>query len=369
MIGAGGFLKIPRPQSYFLFPLHKFRENNNDNVQGIGMQEYERYVLEQYNIDVSSTRKIRGAVLCDTDQGPLLLRETATAPGRISALYRLYDHLWQQGYHNIDQIILNKEGECLTVLEDGSKYLLKRWFQGRECDIRKPAELLEAAGNLAKLHILLQEGESEGITTAEPLDREYERHDRELKKVRRFVRNLTPKGEFEVAFLKCFDQMYQWTEAAGSLLSNSSYRNFFEESIEKASIVHGEYNYHNILMIKDSYGKTTVATVNFEKYKLNIQTEDLYYFLRKVMEKQGWKERLGDGMLNAYSAIRPLDERAVEYLKIRLAYPEKFWKIANSYYHSNKAWISAKSIEKLNTAIAQTKEKERFLNHIFSFHL
>ncbi len=39
------------------------------------------------------------------------------------------------------------------------------------------------------------------------------------------------------------------------------------------------------------------------------------------MEKQGWKERLGDGMLNAYSAIRPLDERAVEYLKIRLGVP------------------------------------------------
>ena len=59
----------------------------------------------------------------------------------------------------------------------------------------------------------------------------------------------------------------------------------------------------------------------------------------------------------------------MEYLKIRLAYPEKFWKTANAYYRSNKAWISAKSIEKLTTAIAQTREKERFLNQIFSFHL
>ena len=75
------------------------------------------------------------------------------------------------------------------------------------------------------------------------------------------------------------------------------------------------------------------------------------------MEKQGWKERLGDGMLNAYSAISPLGEREMEYLKIRLAYPEKFWKTANAYYRSNKAWISAKSIEKLTTAIAQTRGK------------
>ncbi len=59
----------------------------------------------------------------------------------------------------------------------------------------------------------------------------------------------------------------------------------------------------------------------------------------------------------------------MEYLKIRLIYPEKFWKIADSYYRSNKAWISAKSIEKISVAIRQTEEKERFLNNIFAFHL
>ena len=87
------------------------------------------------------------------------------------------------------------------------------------------------------------------------------------------------------------------------------------------------------------------------------------------MEKHGWKERLGDNMINAYSAIRPITDAELEYLKIRLIYPEKFWKIANSYYHSNKAWISIKSIEKLNASIKQTEEKKRFLEDIFSFHL
>ena len=109
---------------------------------------------------------------------------------------------------------------------------------------------------------------------------------------------------------------------------------------------------------------------NFDEdiYGKEIQV-DLYYFLRKVMEKHGWRERLGDNMLNAYSAIRPLTDSEMEYLKIRLIYPEKFWKIANSYYHSNKAWISTKSIEKLELAIRQTEEEKRFLEDIFSFHL
>ena len=30
------------------------------------MQEFEQKILEQYDIEVSSTRKVRGAVLCET---------------------------------------------------------------------------------------------------------------------------------------------------------------------------------------------------------------------------------------------------------------------------------------------------------------
>lgn len=33
---------------------------------------------------------------------------------------------------------------------------MKRWFPGRECDLHRPAELLEATASLAKLHLLMQ---------------------------------------------------------------------------------------------------------------------------------------------------------------------------------------------------------------------
>lgn len=335
----------------------------------MNMQEYERNVLEQYNIDVSGTRKIRGAILCDTSQGLYLLKEVPVSEGRIPALCELYEYFEQQGYDNTDSIVPNREGEYVSFLDDGSKYILKKWFPGRECDIRKPGELLEASGNLAKLHVLMKKNLEHSTAVAGHLKDEYMRHNRELKKVRRFMRELSPKGDFEFAFLKCFDQMYQWADAAGRLLQLSEYDNLYQQSIRDCCMVHGEYNYHNILIHQSGGHDTEMAVTNFDKFRKDIQVEDLYYFLRKVMEKHGWKERLGDNMLNAYSAIKPLTPEEAEYIKIRLTYPEKFWKIANSYYHSNKAWISVKSVEKLDTAIRQTKEKERFLDNIFSFHL
>ena len=51
----------------------------------------------------------------------------------------------------MDSIILNKEDEYISRTEDGSRYIVKRWFSGRECDVRRPADILEAAGNLEHL--------------------------------------------------------------------------------------------------------------------------------------------------------------------------------------------------------------------------
>ena len=51
------------------------------------MQEYEQNILEQYDIEVAGTRKTRGAVLCDTERGLLLLKEVELSEKRIPALY------------------------------------------------------------------------------------------------------------------------------------------------------------------------------------------------------------------------------------------------------------------------------------------
>lgn len=333
------------------------------------MQEYERNILEQYHIDIRSTRKIRGAVLCDTEQGLYLLKEVTVSPERIEALCELYKQLEKQEWCGVDKILENCEGNCITAQENGNKYILKRWFQGRECDIRKPGELLGASGALAKLHMIMRKKLEMPTSEAESLPQEYQKHNRELKKVRNFVRKSTTKGEFEMEFLKSFDEMYSWAEAAGNMLLASGYEKLYEESREESCLTHGEYNYHNILMGNGEEKAGLIAVTNFDKFKQDIQVEDFYYFLRKVMEKYGWKERLGDSMINAYSAVKPLSDAEAEYIKIRLVYPEKFWKVANSYYQSNKAWIPVKNIEKLGMAIRQTKEKERFLKNVFSFEI
>ena len=59
------------------------------------------------------------------------------------------------------------------------------------------------------------------------------------------------------------------------------------------------------------------------------------------------------------------DER--EYLCLRLAYPEKFWKIANHYYNANKAWGFGRYLEKLEKIKAEEENREQFLAYMKHF--
>lgn len=329
------------------------------------MKEYNLNVLDQYDIEVNSTRKVRGAILCDTNEGMLLFTEAAVSEKKAPMLGELTTHLVTGGYQSVDSMFINKEGEFISKSEDGTRYVLKKWFTGRECDIRKEGEVLETVRNLARLHNLMKmPGGEWNEFRGSDLEQDYLRHNRELKKVRTFIRNKTTKCEFENMILHYFDIVFEWAYNASIRLKESQYESLRKRCEEQGTITHGDYNYHNVIITPHG-----IATTGFEHCYMDIQTADLYYFMRKMMEKYQWSIEMGRAMLRAYQEIKPLSQDELDYIAIRLSYPEKFWKIANSYYHSNKAWIPEKNVEKLCTEISQIEEKKRFLRSIFAFHL
>ena len=116
---------------------------------------------------------------------------------------------------------------------------------------------------------------------------------------------------------------------------------------------------HNVL-----FDRSKLILTNFEHAHLDVQCVDVALFLRKVMEKQGWKVYQGEKFLHSYEVVRPLGDKERQILALRMSYPEKLWKIANHYYHTNKAWIPAKNLEKLKTFVNQQKERERFVKRV-----
>ena len=124
-------------------------------------------------------------------------------------------------------------------------------------------------------------------------------------------------------------------------------------------LCHGDLDQHHVLM-----GSHYVAIVEYNRMHLGLQVEDLYRFMRKVMEKHNWNLRLGGMMLAAYERVLPMtkeERRALYYLFL---YPEKYWKQINYYYNANKAWLPARNIDKLKSLKEQEEARQAFLREI-----
>ena len=321
------------------------------------MGDYDLEILEQYPIQVDNVRKVRGAFLCETDRGLMLLKQAALSKPRMLVMNEIHKAMKKQEHLRCDELIPNREGEFLTATEDGTTYYLKAWYPGRECDVRKHGEILEAARLLAKIHRLMElPGAREGFRSSDLLD-EYRRHNREMKKVWSFIRKKPIKGEFESRFLECFEDMYRVAAAVEERLGNSSYRRLQKEAKERGSFIHGEYNYHNILITPEG-----MTAVNFEHVGRDLQAADLAYFLRKVMEKHDWNINVAYRLVDEYDRLKPLEDDDIDMLVTLLSFPEKFWKIINQYYNAGKAWVPAKNIDKLKIVIEQNMRRRELID-------
>lgn len=319
-------------------------------------------LLEQYEIEVLRTRKGRSAILCDTDKGCLIFKEYTGNESRIAMQDKLLTYIGQQHKVHTESIIPTKEGALFVKDMDGVKYILKTFCEGRECNIYDKGECLEAVSQLAHLHQCMELPVSieQSVISFSPA-KEYEKRNKELKKVRKFLQQKGQKSAFEMYLNKQFDFFLE--QALFVTEEWEGYQKILNTDKEKTAAItycHGDYQYHNLL-----YSDKNWYIINFEKCMADNPIRDLHLFLRKLLEKSNWSISLGEELLAAYERERPIS--AISYIDLyyRLAYPEKFWKIVNFYYNSRKAWIPERNQEKLTRLVLQEKEKQHFLEEVF----
>lgn len=319
-------------------------------------------LLDQYDIEIIRTRKGRGALLCDTDKGLLIFKEYIGNPEKIKVQERLLHNLSGAGLL-VEKIYPSKEEALFVEDSEGKKYILKSYLENRECNIFDIEECKEAVRTLARLHkhmrLNKEEVESFGINPFF-IEKEYEKHNKELRKVWRYLRKKSQKSLFETYLLQKYDYFLEQAQEIFSEWQAFALPDDLEYIKEQGMFCHGEYQYHNLIKSGQSF-----SVINFERCIMDNPVRDLCYFMRKLLEKSNWSESLGEGLLNAYNSVNPLPARSFVELYYRLAYPEKFWKIVNFYFNSGKAWIPERNSQKLELLCAQEKEKQAFLDRVF----
>lgn len=325
------------------------------------MNERGTVVLNQYDLQILNTQKTRGAILCETNEGKKLLKEYRGTMKRLEFEYEVLSSIKEQGFYFVDNYVRNKDGELLSKDFGQGNYVVKDWFEGRECDVKNRNEVLESVKVLANLHSLLRnipesENWSMGSVEMPAFLQECEKHNKELKRARNYIRNKRKKSDFELKVIDSFNLFYsQAAEAYDGL------KLLMEEEpkLSKRCLCHGEFSHHHI-----TFGPGYTAVVDFSQMHLNIQICDLYYFMRKIMEKNNWDLDLAKAMLSIYQEIIPIEDYEMKYLYYLFLYPEKYWKQINFYFNASKAWIPSRHIEKLRNLEDQFEARKNFLEEI-----
>lgn len=354
-------------------------EDGIRNMEGFFVDEKIREILDKYAFHVTAASRGRGAFICETDQGLKIVREYTLSPSRLVFESLVKYTVRDRGYMNVDQLVVNQDGELLTKNKYDKGYVVREWYEGRECDMKNRDDLTALVINLARLHKVLRDvplspemaaGYSYG--GMRPL---LERHCREMKAIRNYMRARKQKKPFESLYLEYYEEFAAQAFAAAKALDAPGYVRLTNRARKEHMVCHGDYSHHNVLLMRGRtaapaliYNGTKlppVATVNFDKMQINIQINDLYLFLRKVLEKNRWDGTLANALVDAYEHVLPLSGDERHYLYVLLLFPEKLWKIANHYYNTRKSWTSGKNEEKLEAFIGSRRLRRDFLDSFY----
>lgn len=359
------------------------------------MEDRSQEALKRYRLKIYNIYRARGAFLLETDSGLKLFKSFEGSKNRTLFENKVKEHLLQRGYTGTDLFVKTIEDDIISEDSAGSQYIMKNWFWGEECNLKELSQIEAASANLARLHNILKEvdftKEQLEHNISPDLMETFDKRNRELKRVKAYIRDKRQKNEFELSYLNYYDSFYEQGLMAASRLTSSLYQTLLEDSVKKRCVCHGNYTYHNIIMLKNKAEAITktyvppgwinrqplsvselegsqgyIATTNFEKSYIGLQICDLYQFVRKVMEKNDWDILYGSNIIDAYDRIKPISKAELYVLYLLLLYPEKFWKITNFYYNGKKSWVSGRNTQKLNIIGEQNTKKEMFLNKLES---
>ena len=207
-------------------------------------------VLENYDMEVIRTFKGRGTIICDTTKGLRVLKEYNGSTEKLELL-----ELLQEKVNHIvrtDMIVRNKEGELFCKDSDGITYIVKEQIEGRECNYKNEEEILQAFRAMAKLHQTMRDNsDMAGSMPIHYYVEEMEKHTKECRRVRNYLRRLKIKTDFERALLQEYNY---FMERAEDIMQKAmeedreEYENFVRTN---GFFCHGDYQYHNVIFVKN----------------------------------------------------------------------------------------------------------------------
>lgn len=322
------------------------------------MQELISILQEEYGTSVYNVIPYKEYYIVGSPSGEKLLKRVGLSHDRIRFIHYAKEHLNKNGFKNIDRYMCTLKGEPFIVAE-GDTYILSDFIKGKESDFELREHIIKAARLLASMH-----SKSKGfIPPADCRPCDYlgalpSYLQKRLNEIRRLLKTANRgKTRFDYLFIKCADDFCKQGADAIDSLNNSKYFELVEQFKKTGGLCHHDFTYNNIIL-KDG----EMWLKNFEYCCLELKVYDLANFLKRKMRKCNWDINEAYVILKEYRSIEDITRDEFNVLKIMLQFPQKFWRVVNRYYNSNKSWSEKNYTARLEEVIDESVHIKEFLN-------
>jgi len=320
----------------------------------------EQEIERQFGIKIESIKPNKGVYLLHTNVGDKCLKKINYGVQKLLFVYGAKKHLIKNGFSNIDRYNLTVDGEIYGYVNE-DLYTLSEWIEGREADFTNENDLIVATEALAKLHEASKGFEPpENSKLKSDLGRWphlMEKRVKSLDKMRDMARKKTLKSEFDIKYLKSYEEFKKLGFEAINILSNSNYVELCNIAEEEKSFCHHDYTYHNIIISENN----SVNIIDFDYCKKEIRAYDISNFIIKVLKRVNWDFKYAKLILDNYNKMSSISEEEHKVIFAFLIFPQRFWRLANRFYYNEVSWGHKIFERKINDLILEVDSHKQFI--------
>ena len=323
------------------------------------MYSMERDILSQYKLNIKNIVSFREGYILVTSQGKYLLKESNIHPGRIRFIHGAKEHLYKNGFKNLDWYLCTIKEDPYVVFNE-KYHTISRIVEGRECDFGNRDDIRNASVLLANLHIA-----SKGFVPPPnsvireelgKLPNTFCRRLREIKRMEKIASRR--KSKFDYIYLRYAGYFYDMGKEALDYILSPIYESLIKETKREGTFCHHDFTYNNIL-----FNEEGPAVINFDYCCFDLKVYDIANFIRRRMRKCNWDIGEAKVITDEYRSIEKLSPEDFYVMKLILQFPQKFWRVANRYYNSKRSWAERVFTEKLEEVINEIEHHKKFLEN------
>ena len=321
------------------------------------MQDIEKEISRLYNLCVEKIYPVKNYYVIETPEGNKILKNMNFSPERIMFVHGAKEHLYNNGFKNIDRYLCTKEEKPFGLI-NGEYYTVREEIKGRECDLNRMEDVIRVSKTLAMLHKA-----SKGyVPPQNSLIRDdlgnmpvyFNKRLEEIKRAKKIAQR--EKGKFDYLILKYIDYFYELGQDAVNKINLSGYTEIVDRCRKEKSFCHHDYSHCNILC-----GEGEISVINFDFCSFEIKMYDVVNLLRRKLRKCNWDVKEAKIIIDAYTSVEPITQEEFDVMKIMLQFPQKFWRVINKYYNSRRSKRGKSFMHRFNEVIEEIEYQKEFL--------